>query len=158
WTESMTAVMELLHAASRAAVETCDLICLCYCNTHVVPFLLIRGDHLDEVSHEAERSLDSLLKSNFVEGADCARSQQQLIRCLQGQTINLSSFSDARFNEAAFEAHLEAEAGWMTTTCWHWIMKLQAAFLAGNYEAAVAAAEKAKAILWASAGCLQLLD
>src|SRR5262249_24407677 len=49
-------------------------------------------------------------------------------------------------------------AGWMTTTCWHWILKLQASFLSGHYEAAVAAAEKAKSLIWASVGCIQLLD
>ena len=158
WTEPMTAVMDLLHSASRAAVETGDLICLCYCYTHVVPFLLIRGDHLDEVAHEAEQSLDSLTKSNFVAGVADVLGQQQFIRCLQGQTMSLSSFNDAHFDEEAFERHLEDQGAWMTLMCFYWIRKLQAAFIAGRYEVAIAAAEKANAILWAGAGCIHLLD
>jgi predicted ATPase/signal transduction histidine kinase len=158
WTESMTAVIDLLRKACGAGIETGDLICQSYCYTHMVPFLLVRGDHLDEVAREAERSRDSLLKSKFVAGAETVLSQQQFVRCMQGQTFNFASFSDACFDEAAFEAHIVGESGWATMTCWHWILRLRAAFLSGRYEAALAAAEKAKAILWATAGCIQLLD
>ena len=158
WTHPVTAAIELLEDASCAGVETGDLVCLCYSYTHLVPYLLVRGDQLDLVANEAERSLDLLRKSNFFEGADCVLSQQQFIRCMQGKTISFSSFTDASFDQAAFEAHLRAEAGWMTTTCWHWILKLQAGFLSGHYEAAAAAAETAKDLLDATVGCIQLLD
>ena len=41
---------------------------------------------------------------------------------------------------------------------WYWILKLQARFISGDYEAAIAAARKAKALLWASDAHIQLLD
>jgi hypothetical protein len=34
--------------------------------------------------------------------------------------------------------------------CWYWILKLQARFLSGDYEVAIQAAQKAKALLWSS--------
>ena len=42
--------------------------------------------------------------------------------------------------------------------CWYWILKLKARFLSGDYAEALAAADKAKPLLWASAGQIQLLD
>ena len=41
---------------------------------------------------------------------------------------------------------------------WYWILKLQARFISGDYEAAIAAARKAEALLWASDAHIQLLD
>ena len=42
--------------------------------------------------------------------------------------------------------------------CLYWIVKLKARFLSGDYAEALAAAEKAKPLLWASAVWIQLLD
>ena len=42
--------------------------------------------------------------------------------------------------------------------CFYWILKLKARFLSGDYAEALAAADKAKALLWASAVQIQLLD
>src|SRR5262249_52622119 len=39
-----------------------------------------------------------------------------------------------------------------------WILRLQAHFMFGDYAAAIAAGQKAKALLWASEGHIQLLD
>ncbi len=41
---------------------------------------------------------------------------------------------------------------------WYWTLKLQARFISGDYEAAIAAARKAKSLLWASDAHIQLLD
>ena len=42
--------------------------------------------------------------------------------------------------------------------CCYWILKLQARFLSGDYGEALAAAEKAKELLWSSAAFFQSLD
>ena len=44
------------------------------------------------------------------------------------------------------------------TVCWYWILKVQARFMFGDYEVAIAAAEKAKTLLWAGEGFIQTLD
>ena len=69
---------------------------------------------------------------------------------MQGRTASFSTFSDAQFDEAAFEAQLAGN--WTpTTVCFYWILKLKARFLSGDYAEALASADKAKALLWASA-------
>ena len=76
---------------------------------------------------------------------------------MRGRTATFSTFSDANFDEIAFEAQL-TEDRTATMVAWYWILKLQARFISGDYEAAIAAAGKAKALLWASDGHIQLLD
>jgi signal transduction histidine kinase/PAS domain-containing protein len=76
---------------------------------------------------------------------------------MQGRTATFSTFSDTQFDEAAFEAQLTGDR--MTLMiCWYWILKLKARFLSGDYAEALAAADKAKALLWATAAQIQLLD
>ena len=42
--------------------------------------------------------------------------------------------------------------------CFYWILKLKARFLSGDYAEALAAADKAKSLLWSAAAQIQLLD
>src|SRR6202166_3935478 len=76
---------------------------------------------------------------------------------MRGRTARFSTFSDAHFDETAFEAQL-TEDRMATMVCWYWILKVQARFMSGDYEAAIAAARKAKALLWSSDAHIQLLD
>jgi PAS domain S-box-containing protein len=76
---------------------------------------------------------------------------------MRGRTASFSSFSDAAFDEAAFEAALTEER-MATMVCWYWIIKLQARYLSGDYDSALDAARKAEALLWSSDGHIQLLD
>ena len=59
--------------------------------------------------------------------------------------------------EAAFEAQLAGNCT-PTAVCLYWILKLKARFLSGDYAEALASADKAKALLWASAIHVQRLD
>ena len=84
-------------------------------------------------------------------------SQQRFIAVMQGRTATFSTFSDAQFDEAAFEAQLTGDR--MTLMiCWYWVIKLQARFLAGDYVTAFAASQQAKLLLWALFDQIQLLD
>ena len=86
-------------------------------------------------------------------------SQQRFIASMQGRDATFSTFSDERFDEAAFEAQLTAEERTPTMICLHWIRKLKARFLSGDYaEALSRQPNKAKALLWISAVQLQMLD
>src|SRR3954452_9771952 len=76
---------------------------------------------------------------------------------MQGRTTTFSTFSDAQSDGAAFEAQLTTDRMAMTV-CFYWILKLKARFLSGDYAEALAAADKAKPLLWASAVRMQLLD
>jgi len=119
--------------------------------------LLVRNDPLDGVWRESEMALEFVRKAGFRDIADIIRCQQRFIATMQGRTATFSTFSDAQFDGATFEAQLTADRMAMTT-CFYWIVKLKARFLSGDYAEALTAADKAKALLWAIAAQIQLLD
>ena len=141
----------------RTAIETGDLTCACYSLDHSVTSLLLRNDPLDAVWRESAKSLDFVEKAEFQDVAAVIVSQQRFIATMQGRTATFSTFSDAQFDEQAFEAELTGERT-PTTICLYWILKLQARFLSGDYVEALAAAGKAKALLWATTFHVQTLD
>jgi PAS domain S-box-containing protein len=157
WTQPIATANEFHRASARTALETGDLTCACYSMGHVVVDLLLRNDPLDTVWRESERTLDYVRKARFRDLADVVVSLQRLIATLQGRTASLSTFSDAQFDEAAFEAQLTDER-MSALICGYWILKLQAQFLAGDYMAALAAAQRAQPLLWALVGQIMWFD
>ncbi|MDB5042466.1 MAG: histidine kinase [Candidatus Eremiobacteraeota bacterium] len=157
WTQPVTTALQYIRQAFRAGVETGDLAVACYSCNHTITDLLLRGDPLDEVWRETERGLNFVRKANFRDVADVIVSQQRFIQNMRGETTAFSTFSDAEFQEETFEADL-GDDRMSTMVCWYWVIKLQARFFSGNYDAAIAAAEKAKALLWSSDSHIQLLD
>ena len=157
WTQPITTAIEFNRAAFRAATETGDLISACYNMDRSVAIPLLRNDPLDAVWRESERCLDFVQKAGFRDMADAIVSQQRFIATMQSRTATFSTFSDAHFDEAAFEAQLTANRMAMMV-CFYWIVKLKARFLSGDYAEALAAADKAKAVLWTVSAHIQLLD
>jgi PAS domain S-box-containing protein len=157
WTEPIANAIELQQAAFRTAIETGDLAFACYSLEHSLTDLLLRNDALDAVWRESEAALDFHREAKYGDAADIIRSQQRFIATMQGRTANFSTFNDAQFDEAAFEAQLTGDR--MTLMiCWYWILKLKARFLSGDYAEALTAADKAKPLLWAAAAQIHLLD
>ena len=157
WTQSITTAIDFNQATFRTAIETGDLTFACYSVCQSVYGLLLRNDPLDAVWRESERGLDFVRKAGFRDMADAIVSQQRFITTMQGRTASFSTFSDAQFDETAFEAQLTGDRI-PTMVCLYWIVKLKTRFLSGDYAEALAAADKAKALLWASAVWIQLLD
>src|SRR5260370_7021480 len=87
--------------------------------------LLVRNDPLDGVWRESEMALEFIRKAGFRDIADIIRSQQRFIATMQGRTATFSTFSDAQFDGATFEAQLPADRMAMPT-CFYWILKLKA--------------------------------
>src|SRR5258708_174801 len=157
WTQPISTAIDYNRAAFRTASEIGDLTYASLSMFQAFTGLLLRNDPLDAVWHESEKSLDFARKAKFHRAADLIVSQQRFIATMLGRTTTFSTFSDARFDEAKFEAQLTG--GRMPLMiCWYWILKLKARFLSGDYAEALAAAEKAKALLSASAAQIQLLD
>jgi hypothetical protein len=125
--------------------------------SQAVTALLLRNDPLDAVWRESEMALDFAREAKYGDFVDIMRSQQRFIATMQGRTTSFSTFSDAQFDEAAFEAQL-TEDRMPTMICWYWILKLKARFLSGDYAEALTAAGKAKVLLWATAGRVETLD
>ncbi len=156
WAQPESAIA-YARASFIAGVETGDLQVACYSGNNLVTALLMCGGRLDEIWQETERGLDFVRKAKYREAIDVMVAQQRFIQAMRGRTAHFGTFSDGTFDESEFEAQLTADR--MTTmVCWYWILKLQARFLAGNYAAALAAAAKAKALLWSSDGFTQLLN
>jgi PAS domain S-box-containing protein len=157
WTQPIGSVIDLTRAASRSAIETGDLSYACYSLHESVTGLLLRNDPLEAAWRESEKGLDFVRKAQFRDVAAVILGQQRFIATMQGRTATLSTFSDPQFDEEAFEVELTANRT-ATVICLYWILKLKARLLSGDYVEALAAAEKAKELLWAITIHVQLLD
>jgi PAS domain S-box-containing protein len=157
WTQPITTAIDFNRMAFRTATETGDLTSACYGMFRSVSILLLRNDPLDAVWRESEKSLDFVRKAGFRDMEDAIVSEQRFIATMQGRTATFSTFSDAQFDEAAFEAKLTGDR-MPLVICWYWVVKLKTRFLSGDHAEALAAANKAKALLWSSAAQVQLLD
>jgi len=146
WTQPIGTAIDLTRSASRTATETGDLTFACYGMEQSVTGLLLRNDPLDAVWRESERGQDFARKAGFRDMADDIVSQQCFIATMQGRTATFSTFSDAQFDEAAFEAQLTGDRMATMVSC-YWILKLKARFLSSDYADALAAADKAKPLL-----------
>ena len=149
WSRDITTAVDLTGVAFQAALDSGDYTFACYSLNYRIEALLARGDHLDEVWKEAEAALAFARGVNFRDAADIIVGQQRLIQNMRGLTTRFSSYSDAKFDETAFEEQLTPDR-MATMVCWYWVLKLQARFISGDYEAAAAAADKAQALLWSS--------
>lgn len=149
WTEPITTAIDFLQASFRTAIDTGDLIYACYSMDFTIRHLLVRNDPLDAVWREAARSLEFVRKAKHGHVADSIVSLQRFIAAMQGRTSGLSTYSDAEFDEAAFEEQLTINRS-ATAICFYWILKLKARFLSGDYAEALATADKAKVLLWAT--------
>jgi PAS domain S-box-containing protein len=157
WTEPIATVIDFWRATFRTAIETGDTISACFSMDKLITYLFLRNDPLDVVWREAEKNLNFVRKARFQDVAAVIVSQQRFIATMQGRTADLSTFSDAEFDESAFEAQLTGNC--TPTAIWlYWILKLKARFLSGDYAEALASADKAKALLWASAIEVQRLE
>jgi PAS domain S-box-containing protein len=157
WTQPITTALDFNRAAFRAASETGDLTYACYSVDRSVLLHLLRNDSLDAVWRESETSLDFVRKAGYGDIAENIVSQQRFIATMQGRAATFTSFNDEQFDEAAFEAQLMANRTAMMVF-YYWILKLKARFLSGDYPEALAAADKAEALLWISAAHIHLLD
>src|ERR1700722_4610479 len=157
WTQPIWAAIDFMRATFRSAIETGYLTFACFGTREVVTGLLLRNDPLDAVWRESEMALDVARGARYRDVADMIVSQQRFIATMQGRTATFSTFSDAQFDEAAFEAQLTPDR-MPLLICWYWILKLKARFLSGDYAEALAAAGEAKLLLRVATSSIQPLD
>jgi PAS domain S-box-containing protein len=157
WAQPITTMIDLMQATSRTAIETGDWTFACYSLCQSVHGAFLRNDSLDAVWRQSEMALDFAGKAGFHDMAEAIVSQQRFIATMQGRTATFSTFSDGQFDEATFETQLTGNR--MTLmVCLYWIVKLKTRYLSGDYGDALAAANEAKPLLWASAVWIQQLD
>ena len=143
WTQPVAGTIDLMRAAVRAAIDTGDLTVACFSMTLSVTYLLLRNDPLEAVWRESEMALDFALKAKSGHMVDVIRYQQRFIANMLGRTVSFSSFSDAQFDETAFEAQMRMPE----LSFGYWKYKLMARYMSGDYVEALTAASKAKPLL-----------
>jgi predicted ATPase/signal transduction histidine kinase len=150
WTKHLRASVELARRAAEAAKETGDLTFGAYARISLLTLSLGLGEPLAAVQREAEASRALVREAGYGMVIAAMTTQLQLIRSLRGMTRELGSFDDEAFAEDRFEQYLEDQPSHALATCGYWIRKLQARFLAGDHAGALAAADRARPLLWAT--------
>jgi PAS domain S-box-containing protein len=154
WLQPISVAIDFMRATSRHAIEAGDLIYACYGMCQSGHGLLVQNDPLDAVWQELEKNLNFARKACFDDMVDAILSQQRFVATMKDRT---ATFSDAHFDEATLEARLMKNRT-PTMACFYWILKLKARFLSGDVAAALAAASRAKPLLFAATAQIQLLD
>ena len=95
------------------------------------------GDPLDQVELEAKDALEIAL--SFGPFLDRVSPPLALVRSLRGKNT-FGSLDDGQFTESSFEKRIKDCPNFALMECYYWIRKLQARFFAGDYAAAVNAA------------------
>ncbi len=157
WTKPLAVSVDYFRAAIRSGIETGDLIYATYAASEVIIRLILTGVTLDEVWRESEKLMEFAGKIGFRDATDMVVSQQRFVAAMRGRTAGVSTFSDAAFDERAFEAELAADR-LPLMAAWYWILKIEAGFLSGDYTLALQAVDHAKQLLWSTPGEIQLLN
>ena len=146
WTKHPQAGIELARRSFDAAREAGDLTFAAYtCNCPIL-LSIAAGAPLPALQREADAALAFLQKVKLELVIDIVTLELQMIRSFRGMTRQLGSFDDEGFAEEQFEQRLAGKPS--ITTCWYWIFKVQARFLAGDHAGAVVAAAKVRPLLW----------
>jgi len=136
---------DLLNRGFEIADRSGDLMYMgWYRCFYLVDNYLAAGDPLIEVQREAERGLAFAKKLRLGHFIDIIPSYLGLVRMLRGLTSKFGSFNSEQFDEARIEARLASNPDFALAEGMYQIRKLQARFHAGDYDAAIQAASRAK--------------
>lgn len=143
WTEPLPTALDWLRSAFRGGVEAGDLYYACFEAAVIVLHVFLSGQNLKEVDGECQQALDFARKTGFRAGVDLIVSTERAVASLSGRTRGLASYDGDDFDEAAFEESLAVSQN-SVVTWWYWTRKTMVNVLAGEYEAALAAAAKVR--------------
>ena len=144
WTHPIQAASSMIQRALDLAQETGDLLFVAHCQTHLISLGLASGARLDELEVEAERYLQATRQLRFRLVIDTMTTKLALIRTLRGLTPQFGHLDDVHVDEFRMEHHLSGNPMLAIAASWHWIRKMQARYLAGDYAAAADALSKAQ--------------
>lgn len=148
WTRPIRTAHSLVQRAIDVAGRLGDLTYACFARNNQITQMLAVGEPLADVQREAESLIDFAYKARFSLAVDRVTPQLQLVRSLRGRTPVFGTLNDASFHEESYERYLDEPPGPTLATCWYWVRKLQARYLAGDYVTALAAADRAERLLW----------
>jgi PAS domain S-box-containing protein len=158
WMEPIGTALRWFKESFEDASSQGDLAVATYIGQHLVTHRFIRGEPLAEVENELDAVLEFTRRARYGLMADMFTARRGFLRALRGLTRELDHFDHADFSEHALEEGLRANPQLTTVSFLYWVYKLQARYLAGHHAAALAAAEKAQAMLWAATGMPEVAD
>ena len=150
WMKHVGFARDLLFQAFEGANKIGDLTHAAYARVNLNSGLLFAGDPLSEVQREFEVGLRFAEKARYGLIFDTMTCQLAPVRTLRGFTLKFGSFDSREFDEGSVERQLASNPAFAITECWYWVRKLQARYLAGNYEEAMKASSEAQRLLWTS--------
>lgn len=157
WVQPLATALDYTRAAQRAAVELGDPETATYASTYLLLLMLLRGDPLEHVLTEAERGLELARQVNFEAMATQIRGQQRFVQNLRGVTLAFDTYQAADFDEAAFEAALEARHS-ANAVATYWTAKMAALFIHGATELAARAEARVAPLSWSIQSSVQWID
>ncbi len=149
WVNHLPTSVPILQRAFDLSVKSGDLPYACYCCQSIVTVQLASGNPLEEVFLESVSRLNFVREAKFKVSEIVLMTHQQLIQNLRGLTDNFSTFNTPDFNQAEFEAYLEANIGDLAIgVVRYYIRKMQARYFSGDYAESVQLMRKATPLLW----------
>jgi PAS domain S-box-containing protein len=148
WTQHVREGREVLSRAFDLASRTGEISYAGYACGQLNTNHLFAGIPLVEAQGQAEDGLAFARKVGFRTLEGWILGQLGIIRSLRGLTNRLGTFDDAVFRESELEDDLAGKPALAIAECSYFIRKLQARFLAGEYEDALEAASRAQPMLW----------
>jgi predicted ATPase/signal transduction histidine kinase len=155
WTRPLTVAVEFLRTSFRAAVESGDVVLVCYSLEHMVTDMLARGDNLDQLWLESEKALDFAQKAKFLQVVNVLTSTQTFIQSMRGSDVSVSSLAGEEVNPLGLELSEDSPP---VAVCFGLILKLRTRFMSGQYEAAVTIAREIEPLLWSAQCHIQAAD
>jgi predicted ATPase/GAF domain-containing protein len=137
--------LEYFERAYVAGLESGDLVAVSFSSSHKILGRLALGDPLHAVRDEAERLIALTERTRVASSRAILTASRQMIDNLLGCTRDRGTLSCPHFDEAEFEAWMEAK-GFKLPVSWYCTAKGELAFLYEDYEGAVAMLARAKAL------------
>jgi predicted ATPase len=135
--------LEHAERARTAGLAFGDLVFGSYAAYHRIVTRLDQGHELSQVRDEIQKG-DAIIKQTKDAISQAFVSVcRQFVANLEGKTESRLSLNDASFREASFLQELD-QAGFATVAGYYYTLKLQLAYLYGDYAQAMAMAEEAE--------------
>jgi len=145
WDQPVSRCLAHMQGAVAKAERIGDLPFAAFAYKSIISNQLFAGQSLAELQSDVELGLTYARKVRFGLVIALMEDQLALIRTCRGLTPVFGVLDAEQYSEAQVEQRMTGMS--LALTCWHWIMKLQACYLAGQYEMALEAAAKAQPLL-----------
>ncbi|MBN1209011.1 MAG: AAA family ATPase [Myxococcaceae bacterium] len=155
--QPLSAVQEIVLSGFHYGLQSGDFYSASYCATTIVVNRLAMGHDLEDVHQEWGAQSGFVRKAGVEDPQDLLLIYQRYMQQLRGNSPSFGRLNGEDFDEQAYEARLTPER-MGSKRAWYWVYKLQARFMAGSYQEALDAAEKAAELEWAMLGSLSLRE